>query len=116
VEHDGFQATGRRLEDDTFVISVAGELDLYTLPEFERALRGADGARSVVVELSQCTFIDSTALGILVLANRRLGHAGARLSVVAPSAEIRQPFELTGLDRKFAFHRSLASALNGEAG
>ena len=111
MELDGFQARSERLEDGTLVVSVVGELDFFTAPEFEEALLAADGARSVVVELSGCTFIDSGALGVLVAADRRL--AKARLSVVASSAEIRRPFELTGLDRKFAFHASLASALNG---
>ena len=111
-----FEATGEQRADGTFVVSVAGELDLYTAPEFERALLAADGAGSVVVDLSRCTFIDSSALGRLLAANRRLGLAQARLSIVAPSAEVRQPFQLTGLDREFAFHQSLALALNGRKG
>ena len=111
MELDDFQAMSERLDDETLVVSVVGELDLYTASELERALLAADGARSVVVELSGCTFIDSAALDVLLAADRRL--AEARLSVVAGAAEIRLPFELTGLDRKFPFHASLASALNG---
>ena len=110
MELDAFQARSERLEDGTLVVSVVGELDLYTLPELERALFAANGARSVVVELSGCTFIDSAALDVLLAEDRRLGTA--RLSVVG-SAEIRRPFELTGLDRELPFHASLASALNG---
>jgi anti-sigma B factor antagonist len=115
VELDGFQATSKRLDDGTFVVSVAGELDLYTVPALERALLSAEDGGAIVVELSECTFIDSTALGILLAAKRRLGIAGPRLSIVAPSPEVRQPFELTGVDREFAFHPCLASALNGGA-
>ena len=113
MEPDEFQATSERLDDETLVVSVVGELDLYTVPELERELLAADGARSVVVELSECTFIDSTTLGVLVAANRRLGLTDARLLIVASSVEISRPFEVTGLDREFAFHASLASALNG---
>ena len=116
MELERFQATSERLQDGTFVVSVAGELDLYTVPELEQALLGVDGADAVVVELSRCTFIDSTALTSLLAAKRRLGPAQARLGIVAPSAEIRRPFELTGLDREFAFHPSLDSALNGGTG
>jgi anti-anti-sigma factor len=111
MELDAFQARSERLEDGTLVVSVVGELDLYTVPELERALFAANGTRSVVVELSGCTFIDSAALDVLLAEDRRL--ATARLSVVARSAEIRRPFELTGLDRELPFHASLASALNG---
>jgi anti-sigma B factor antagonist len=105
-----FQARSERLENGTVVVSVSGELDLYTVPELERALRDADAAGPVVIELSECTFIDSTALGALVSANRRL-DGKAPLSVVATSAEIQRPFELTGLDREFSFHPSLDSAV-----
>ncbi len=111
MELDDFQARSERLDDGTLVVSVVGELDLYTVPELERTLLAAGGARSVVVELSGCTFIDSTALGVLVAADRRLG--AARLSVVATATAIRLPFEVTGLVRKLPVHASLASALNG---
>jgi len=113
VELVDFQVGTERLEDGTFVVSVAGELDLYTAPELERALLGADGAGSVVVDLSQCTFIDSSSLSTLITAKRRLDLAEAQLSVVTTSSEITRPFELTGLDREFAFHPSVTSARNG---
>jgi anti-sigma B factor antagonist len=66
----------------------------------------------VVVDLSECTFLDSTALCILIEANRQLSNA--RLPIVA-APEARRPFELTGLDRLFAFHSTLDEALNGRA-
>jgi anti-sigma B factor antagonist len=108
-----FKARSQRLEDGTLLVSVAGELDLHTVPELEREMGDADGAGPVVVELSECTFIDSTAVGVLVAARRRFGARGASLAIVATSAEIRRTFELTGLDREFSFYPSLASALNG---
>ena len=80
------------------------------VPELERARHGSDGARPVVIDLSECTFIDSTALGALVAANRRL-DGKTQLSLVVTSAEIERPFELAGLDREFAFHPSLDSAV-----
>jgi anti-anti-sigma factor len=108
MESVEFQATSERLDDGTMVVSVTVELDLYTVQELERVLPDAAGAGRVVVDLSQCTFLDSTALGVLVEASRRL-DGGAPLLVVAASAEVLRPFELTGLDRKFAFHPSLVS-------
>ena len=107
-----FQARSERLRDGTRIVAVAGELDLYTAPELEQALLAIDGARAVV-DLSECTFIDSTALALLVEANSRLGYPQARLSIVAAAAEIRRPFELTGLDRRFAFYPTMSAALEG---
>ena len=104
-----FQARSERLEGGAVVVSVRGELDLYTVPQLKRVLRDADGGGPVVIELSECTFIDSTALGVLVEANRRL-NSKAQLSIVATSPVIQRPFELTGLDREFTFHPSLDSA------
>jgi hypothetical protein len=64
-----------------------------------------------VVDLSDCTFIDSTGLGILVEAERRIGrHA---LLVVAGGPEVLRAFEVSGLDRRSALHPTLESALNG---
>ena len=48
------------------VVRVEGELDMSTCPELEHALEGADLADHVVVDLSGCTFFDSSALRVLV--------------------------------------------------
>lgn len=114
MEEIEFRASSERLADETRVVSVAGELDMYTAPEFERALALNGSADSrVVVDLSGCTFIDSTGLGILVQANRHIG--GNPLPIVAAGAEVLRAFEVSGLDRRFALHPSLESALNGHA-
>lgn len=94
-------------------VAVRGELDLYTAPQLERALALAaeDGALGLLVDLAECAFIDSTALGALVDAHRRLGTVDRRLAVVAPDRQIRRVFELTGLDRVLSLHESQADAL-----
>ena len=109
-----FRTASERLADETRVVSVAGELDLYTAPEFERALQlngCADG--QVVIDLSACTFIDSTGLGILVRADRQIGRNA--LLIVANGRAVLRAFELSGLEHRFALHPSLESALNGGA-
>jgi anti-sigma B factor antagonist len=109
-----FRASSQRLGDGTDVVAVAGKLDLYTAPEFERALDlNGDAGGRVVVDLSECTFLDSTALGILVQANRRIGSNA--LLVVASGGEVRRAFEVSGLDSRLVLHPSLESALNGGA-
>ena len=94
-------------------VAVSGELDLYTAPQLEQALAVAaeDGARGLLVDLAECEFIDSTALGALLDAHRRLGAGDRRLTVVAPDPQIRRVFELTGLDRVLTLHASQADAL-----
>jgi len=85
-------------------VSVAGEADLYTAPELKAALIGAidGGARSVLVDLSRTTFIDSTTLGVLMGGVRRLRPNGGEIAIVCRDANIRKIFEITLLDRVFA--------------
>lgn len=102
-----------RLPDDTRVVAIVGDLDLYSAPEFERHLLGAtkNGATSLIVDLSRCSFLDSTALGILIDANRRLFATGRPLTVVTGDRNVRKVFEVTGLDRVFRIVPSRDHAL-----
>ena len=111
MEEMEFQARSQCLADGTYVVSVAGELDLYTAPVLEEALElNGDASGRVVVDLSECTFLDSTGLAILVRADRRIGAA---LLVVACGRQVLRTFEVSGLDRQFVLHPTLESALNG---
>jgi anti-sigma B factor antagonist len=102
-----------QLGDGVYVVSPAGELDLYTCPEFKQELLGviSSGARHVVVDLSLTTFVDSTALGLLLRGVERLKAADGRLSVVCPDENILRVFQVTGLHRVFEIHSSRADAL-----
>jgi anti-sigma B factor antagonist len=94
------------------VVTLEGEVDLYTAPEFKEALlRGIDdGARHVIVDLSAVTFVDSTALGVLVGGGKRLLNSGALL-IVCSDARIRRILEIAGLAGVFAVHLTLDEAL-----
>lgn len=102
--------------DGVYVVAPAGELDLYTCPEFKDALLRVigTGARHVVVDLSLTTFVDSTALGVLLRGDERLKEANGRLSVVCPDEKVLRVFEVTGLHRVFEIHGSRAEALGGD--
>jgi anti-anti-sigma factor len=69
-----FDVKTEKLSDEQYVISLAGEVDLYTAPEFKQQLLEVieQGGRDVVVDLSDTTFIDSTTLGVLVGGVKRL--------------------------------------------
>ena len=82
-------------------VSVAGELDQGTAPELRGVLAEAlgDGATPVLVDLSDCDFIDSTGLSLLVEAKRKLGDERRRFGVCCPDPDVRRLLELTGIDR-----------------
>ena len=95
------------------MISLSGEVDLYTAPEFKQQLLEVieQGGRDVIVDLSNTTFIDSTTLGVLVGGVKRLRTNEGQLSLVCSDRNITKIFEITGLDRVFAIHPTLDAAL-----
>jgi anti-sigma B factor antagonist len=98
---------------DAHVISLSGEVDLYTAPEFKQQLLEVigQGAKHVVVDLSDTTFIDSTTLGVLVGGVKRLRPTGGQLSLVCSDRNITKIFEITGLNKVFPIHETRAEAL-----
>ena len=101
-----FDVKTEKLSDEQYVISLSGEVDLYTAPEFkQRLLEVIDqGGRDVIVDLSDTTFIDSTTLGVLVGGVKRLRTNEGQLSLVCSDRNITKIFEITGLDRVFTIH------------
>ena len=101
-----FDIKTEQLGDDAYVISLAGEVDLYTAPEFKQQLLEviAHGGRQVVVDFSSTTFIDSTTLGVLVGGVKRLRTNDGQLTLVCSDRNITKIFEITGLDRVFTIY------------
>jgi len=107
-----FGIVRRELDPHTSVISVEGELDLSTAPRLKWMLVDSlqAGQRHLVVDLSQTTFMDSTALGVLVGVNRGL-EDGAGLVLVCARANVLRIFELSGMDGAFSIFATLDDAL-----
>jgi anti-sigma B factor antagonist len=108
-----FALTSEQLSQETYVISLTGEIDLYTAPEFKEKLVDVvgKGAKNVIVDLTETTFIDSTTLGVLVGGVKRLRPEGGRLVLVCSDRNITKIFEITGLDTVFPIHATLADAV-----
>lgn len=111
-----FAAASESLDRGIHVVSVPGEIDLATGPELERALLTLpeDGAVSVIVDLTGCSFMDSTGLNLLTRAQRRFDRSGGRLAVVSANRSVLRLFEITRLNEVFAIYPSRAAALNGD--
>jgi anti-sigma B factor antagonist len=94
------------------VLTLAGELDLATAPVLQERLDHAmRGNQAVVIDMSRLRFIDSSGLGMLVLAERQLRDSGGQLVLVRGPRAVHRPFELTGLDSHFEFCDSPSAAL-----
>lgn len=107
-----FAITKREPDERTSVISIEGELDLSTAPRLKLMLLDSlqAGVNRLVVDLSLATFMDSTALGVLVGVNRKL-DPDARLAVVCTRNNVLQIFEFSGTDGAFAIYPTLERAL-----
>jgi anti-sigma B factor antagonist len=108
-----FDVKTDKVDDATYVISLTGEVDLYTAPEFKQQLLDviSEGGMDVVVDFSDTTFIDSTTLGVLVGGVKRLRAQEGRLSLVCSDRNITKIFEITGLDRVFTIYPTRDEAL-----
>lgn len=93
-------------------LAVEGELDLASAPSLKWALTDVfdSGRDQVVVDLSHVTFIDSTALGVLVGIKKSLSP-GARLAIACMQPDVLNIFELTGLDSTFDLFSTFDDAL-----
>jgi anti-sigma B factor antagonist len=85
------------------VVRVAGEVDIQTSPVLDEQLQRvtADGAPSVVVDLSDVTFLDSTGLSVLIAGLKRCQEAGGTMRLASPRPNVRKVLEITGLTSVF---------------
>jgi len=88
-----------RAGDRAYVVTVQGELDLYTTPQLTAELESLVDGLDVVLDLSGVTFLDSTALGAILLAARRLREDNGALALVASEASTKKLLEVVGVDR-----------------
>jgi anti-sigma B factor antagonist len=93
------------------VIRVEGELDLSTAPALEEALTEAGFSERLVVDLTTCTFVDSSAVRVLVASARDSEAAGGTLALVVTDPGILRVLEISGVDTMLPVHHALDAAL-----
>ena len=106
--------TIRRSEQPPWtVLSAGGDLDVVGAPELRQAVVTvvSEGARLLVLDLSDLDFVDSFGIGAVVGALKRLRQRGGDLALVCPTPRIRRVFEICDLDRILALHDSIDSLL-----
>ena len=94
--------------DDCVVVRVEGELDMASASELEDAVsRVSSTTPHVVIDLSSCTFLDSTGMRVITETMRQ----APRVSVVATDPGVLRVLELTAVDTMVPVHASVADAL-----
>ena len=110
---DEFRAVVASLTRELALVSVSGELDLHTAGCLEARIKeaGTLGADTVLVDLSEISFIDSAALVVLVRETKRLQSRGRSLVLVTNDPRTRRIVEVTGLNRVLRTYATLHDAL-----
>ena len=99
------------------VVDVKGEIDVYTAPKLREKLIElvSEGSYDVVVNLEGVDFLDSTGLGVLVGALKRVKAHDGSLALVCTQDKILKIFKITGLTKVFPIHDSVEEATGATA-
>jgi anti-anti-sigma factor len=101
--------------DGVRTISVRGELDLSTAPDLERPLEQVldSGEGAILIDLSECAFIDSTGIALIVRAWQRLGSGnnGRGLGICSQNEQVLRVLEITGLELSIPVYASRDEAV-----
>jgi len=113
-----FEATAAQLDDGVRVVAVRGELDLSTASDLEGPLEEAIASNdaSVLIDLSDCEFIDSTGIALIVRAWQRLdrgadGEGNGKVVICSDNDQVRRVLEITGLELSIPIHSTRDEAL-----
>jgi anti-sigma B factor antagonist len=93
-----------RFHDDHTIVTICGEIDLYTAPRLHSELAAllAEGMPArVVIDMSGVDFCDSTGMNVLLSCLRRARERGGELEIAAPKPAVRKILQVTGLDSVF---------------
>ena len=100
-----------RQEPGHVVVTVAGEVDIATVPQLQKRLtEPAASGQPLIVDLDQVTFLDAAGLGVLASAASRAAARGASLQAVCARRQVQRLFTITGLDRQIPLARTVTEA------
>jgi len=105
------------IDSERHLVAVRGDLDLFSAPELKKVFAEAIGAGRIriIVDLAETTFLDSSALGVLVVALKRLRSCHGDLAIVNLNENLTTIFKMTGLDQTFTILPTRDAALEAVA-
>ena len=118
-----FNVTGNE-QGDWAVLHVSGELDLVTSPVLRQRVHDvvAEGRHSLVLDLSEVFFCDSSGVGVLIASRRLIRSCQGRLRLILPAqgavdgSHVNRVLGALGVRRLFDVHVDVDSATEDEAG
>jgi anti-sigma B factor antagonist len=111
---------GIRLETSTHevkgitVLNVAGEIDVYTAPQFKEAVNQVinTGQKDLVIDMAQVSYMDSSGFGTLLSATKRLRPEGGTVNLVACNSAIDRMLRITRLNTVFGTFQTVDEAVD----
>lgn len=103
-----------RTEGERTIVTVGGEIDVYTAPKLREQLIDlvSAGSYHLVVDMEGVDFLDSTGLGVLVGGLKRVRAHDGSLRLVCTQERILKIFRITGLTKVFPIHNSIEEAIS----
>jgi anti-sigma B factor antagonist len=115
VDPVAFEVQTEQMQDGVRALTVRGELDMNTAPELERALEEALATEdaAIMLDLSECEFIDSTGIALIVRAWQKLeGNGGkGRFVLCCINHQVRRLLKITGVESSISMHEQRDDAL-----
>ncbi len=108
-----FSVSPAQIGPTEYVVTVRGELDMYSAPTLANAVDSlfAAGGKALVLDLREVTFFDSAALGVVTATAKRSRQVGGDTLLACDAPEVMRVLKITGLDRFLTVRRSFGDAL-----
>jgi anti-sigma B factor antagonist len=99
-------------DEGSVLLHLSGEYDIYRQDELDRTLRPGYLAEVVVLDMRDVSYIDSTAIALLIRLKKRMSeHGRAIVKIAGPQSNVRRVLELTSLDEILEVYDTLDDAL-----
>ena len=105
----------RAMADDTQAIEVHGEIDVYTSPKVKEIITELieKGNYNLIINLEGVRYIDSTGLGVLIGALKKVREKDGCINLVCNNPQIKKIFNITGLVKIFGIFKTEEEAQKG---
>ncbi|MCL5035960.1 MAG: STAS domain-containing protein [Chloroflexi bacterium] len=103
----------RKVEEGLGIVDILGEIDVYTSSWVKEAIAEfiKEGNYNIIINLEGVRYIDSTGLGVLIGALKRVKEHEGSISLICTNPQIKKIFNITGLSKIFAIYKSEEEAL-----
>lgn len=101
-----------RTEGTRRIVVLAGECDLATAPQLQEAVADlrAPEVSELILDVAELAFMDSTGLGVIVGALKRLRETGGVLKIAGAQGAVSRVLEVSGIDRIIPMFADVSTA------